>query len=106
VSSHAPVPLPTPTNAPQDAGSLGARSGSPDRGALRLSTKTTDRGIVLLASRMLNTDPTSFGFVLLTADTDEEASRIVDEDPAVQAGIFQATLFPYRIALVSEKLLG
>jgi len=55
---------------------------------------------------MLNTDPTSFGFVLLTADTDEEASRIVDEDPAVQAGIFQATLFPYRIALVSEKLLG
>ena len=64
----------------------------------------TDRGIFLLAGRTLNTDSTSFGIVLFTAKTEEKASRIVDEDPAVRADVFWVALFPYHIALVSEKL--
>ena len=64
-----------------------------------------DRGVVLLAGRTLNTDSTSFGIVLLTAPSEAAALEIVDGDPAVSAGVFRAKLLPYRVALVSERIL-
>ena len=65
-----------------------------------------DRGTVLLAGRTLNTDPTAFGIVLFEAESDEEASRIMHADPAVAADVFRADLFPYRIALLSDRILS
>ena len=64
-----------------------------------------DRGVVLLAGRTLNTDSTSFGIVLLTAPSEAAALEIVDGDPAVSTGVFRAELLPYRVALVSERIL-
>ena len=31
--------------------------------------------------------------------------ELMEGDPAVRAGVFQARLFPYRVALASERLL-
>ena len=56
-------------------------------------------GVVLLAGRTLNTDPSSFGIVIFQAESEEAAQAIVDGDPAVKEQVMRATLFPYRIAL-------
>jgi len=63
-----------------------------------------DRGVVLLAGRTLNDDPTGFGVVVFDAATQTEAERIVAADPAIRAGVFGADLFPFRIALVADRI--
>ena len=65
----------------------------------------SDRGVVLLAGRTLNTDASAFGIVVFVAATEREAEALVQADPAVRAGVFDAQLFPYRVALVSDALL-
>lgn len=66
----------------------------------------TAQGACLLAGRTLNTDPSSFGLVILSVESEDRAREIMEGDPAVEAGIFRAQLFPYRVALVSERLLA
>ena len=60
----------------------------------------TEAGVVLLAGRTLNTDYSSFGIVIFRAGSEEEARRIVADDPAVQQRVMRAELYPYRIALL------
>ncbi len=63
------------------------------------------KGDVLLAGRTLNTDETSHGLVVFVADSQDQARYLMENDPAVSAGVFQAELFPFSIALVSENIL-
>jgi len=60
----------------------------------------TEAGVVLLAGRTLNTDYSSFGIVILTAGSEEEARQIMLNDPAVKQRVMRAELYPYRIALL------
>ena len=60
----------------------------------------TEAGVVLLAGRTLNTDHSSFGIVILRAGSEEEARRIMVDDPAVKRRVMRAELYPYRIALL------
>ncbi len=60
----------------------------------------TQKGIVLLAGRTLNTDESSFGIIIFEADSEEAAQALVAGDPAVQQGVMHAELFPYRVALM------
>lgn len=59
----------------------------------------TARGVVILAGRTLNADPSSFGIVIFRAESAPQAQRIMEADPAVRSGTMHAELFPYRIAL-------
>jgi uncharacterized protein YciI len=61
-------------------------------------------GIVLLFGRTQTTDAATFGIVILRAESPEAAQRVMAEDPAVQAGVMRASLFPFRIAGVSPRL--
>lgn len=65
-----------------------------------------EQGIVILAGRTLTTGEESFGIVIFQAETDEAAQKIVDNDPAVKQGVMQASLFPYRVALIREANLS
>ena len=65
-----------------------------------------DSGEVLLAGRTLNTDASSFGFVILIADTEANARNIMQKDPAVKGKVMRAELFPFRIALPSKWEAG
>jgi uncharacterized protein YciI len=58
----------------------------------------TERGVVLLAGRTQNKDESSFGIVIFQVESEEEARRVMEEDPAVRGGIMRAKLYPYRIA--------
>jgi uncharacterized protein YciI len=60
-------------------------------------------GVVILAGRTLNTDPTSFGIVIFNAESEEIARALMDDDPAIKGGVFSAELFPYRIALIDDE---
>ncbi len=59
----------------------------------------TGKGVVLLAGRTQNIDPTCFGIVIFRAATIAEARALMEADPAVQRGIFRAELYPFAIAL-------
>jgi len=58
-----------------------------------------ESGVVRLAGRTLETGAQTFGLVVFTADSEVEAQKLVDDDPALRAGIMTAELFPFRIAI-------
>jgi uncharacterized protein YciI len=60
-------------------------------------------GTLLMAGRTLNADDRTFGIVVFAAGSEAEASAIVGGDPAVKHGVMHAELFPYRVALWSDK---
>lgn len=66
----------------------------------------TQMGVVFLAGRTLNTDESSFGIVIFSADSEDEARSIMQNDPAVQQKVMRAELFPYRVALLGELSAG
>lgn len=63
----------------------------------------TRRGVVILAGRTLNDDPSAFGIIIFRAESQAAAEKIMRGDPAVSAGIFRAELFPYSVALMEGK---
>ena len=67
--------------------------------------KLTEQGIVLMAGRTLHTDDSSHGLVILVANSEDEARAIMTHDPAVQAGVFRAELFPFAVALANPAIL-
>jgi uncharacterized protein YciI len=67
------------------------------------SYKTSKKeGKLILAGRTLNMDPTGFGIVILEVNSEEEAIALMLNDPAVKEGIMEATIFPYRVALIKN----
>jgi len=65
----------------------------------------TRQGTVLPAGRTLNEDASTSGIVLLDVPSKDAARATMEQDPAVASGVFTADLFPYRVALVSPRLL-
>lgn len=63
----------------------------------------TEAGVVLLAGRTLNTDPSSFGIIIFQAEDETAAFQIVQNDPAVAQQVMRAELFPYRVALLNKE---
>ena len=58
-----------------------------------------EKGVLILAGRTMNIDESCFGIVILRADSEEEAKAVMEADPAVKAGVMEAGLFPFRVAL-------
>jgi len=63
----------------------------------------TEQGVVILVGRTQNNDLRTFGIAIFNADSDEDARRIIESDPAVRHGVMRAELFPYRVALIAER---
>lgn len=57
-------------------------------------------GRVILAGRTLNeSDPSQFGVVIIVAESEAEAQKMMEEDDAVKEKIMTAQLFPFSVAL-------
>ncbi len=65
--------------------------------------RLTEDGIVILAGRTQNTDYSSFGIVLLKAETIETAREVMLNDPAVKNNVFRAELYPYKTSLFNPN---
>lgn len=63
----------------------------------------SEQGTVVLAGRTLHTDESSFGIVILRADSEQEARTIFENDPAVRGGVMHGKLYPYRIAVMAHQ---
>ncbi len=44
-----------------------------------------------------------FGLSVVETDTEEEAREIMNNDPAVLAGIMKPTMYPYRVSLLRGR---
>jgi uncharacterized protein YciI len=62
-----------------------------------------EAGIILMAGRTLTADENTFGTVLFRADSQGQAHQIMSEDPVVKMGLMESTLYPYRIAMWTDK---
>lgn len=67
-----------------------------------------EEGIVVLAGRTANDNEPDevMGLVIFRSSSDESARAMMMSDPAVVAGVMTAKLYPYGIALISEKNAG
>ncbi len=58
-------------------------------------------GRVILAGRTLNeSEPSQFGVVIIVAESEAEARKMMEEDDAVKEKIMTAQLFPFSVALI------
>jgi uncharacterized protein len=55
-----------------------------------------ERGELILAGRCENAE---FGIVVFEAADEAAARRVMQDDPAVSAGVFSAKLYPFGVAL-------
>ena len=62
-----------------------------------------EAGVLILAGRTINSDPSAFGIVVFRAESEAAAEEIMNVDPAVSGGVMQAELFPYRVALMERS---
>ncbi len=68
-------------------------------------TALADGGTVILFGRTQNNDETTFGLVIFEAASADAARDIMSGDPAVEHGLMQATLFPYKVSGMREKMV-
>jgi uncharacterized protein len=59
-----------------------------------------EEGKLILAGPSL--DP-AFGIIVFEADTEEEARRIIADDPSVEAGVQTPELSPFRASLLRGR---
>jgi uncharacterized protein YciI len=63
----------------------------------------TGKGVAIFVGRTLTTDERTFGITVFEADSEEAARVIMNNDPAVIAGVMRAELFPFRIVLMADN---
>ena len=60
-------------------------------------------GKLILAGKTAGIDDEkTFGIVILEVESEDEALAIMENDPAVAAGIMTAQFFPYHVALIRK----
>lgn len=64
--------------------------------------KAHAEGKVILAGRTDEANDKTFGIVIFYANNEAEAKEFMLSDPAVKAGIMEATLHPYQVALIKK----
>lgn len=62
-----------------------------------------DQGVGIFVGRTLTTDERTFGLTVFEADSEEAARKIMNNDPAVMAGVMRAELYPFRIVLMGQR---
>ena len=65
--------------------------------------KLVAEGVVFMAGRTENIGARTFGLVIFEAATESAAIALMQNDPAVKLGVMKAEVFPYRVALWSNK---
>lgn len=58
-----------------------------------------EKGKLVLAGPCLDA---SFGIVILQNTNEEEAHRIMENDPAIRGEIMTGSLYPFRVSLIKE----
>ena len=65
--------------------------------------KLEGEGVVLMAGRTVDTGPDTWGIVIFQAASMAEAQAVMQADPAIARGVMTGELFPYRVAVWSDR---
>ena len=65
--------------------------------------RLADEGVVLMAGRTIDTGAATWGIVVFTAPSLAEAEVVMRGDPAIAEGVMHCELFPYRVAVWSDR---
>src|SRR5262245_12282224 len=57
----------------------------------------TQQGICLFSGHTLVTNESGFGIIVVNANTEADAQRIIDDDDLVRAGLVHGTIFPLQV---------
>jgi uncharacterized protein YciI len=57
------------------------------------------QGVIILVGRTLTTDENTMGLTVFRAASEDDASQIMNGDPAVKKGVMTATLYPFKVVL-------
>ena len=57
----------------------------------------TAAGICIFAGRTLVTDESGFGIIVVRAESEAAAQKIIDDDDLVKAGLVWGTVFPFQV---------
>ncbi len=63
----------------------------------------TEKGVAILMGRTQNNDENTLGIVIFKAENESAARMIMENDPAVGAGVMRAVLYPYQITLMRRQ---
>jgi uncharacterized protein YciI len=61
-----------------------------------------DQGVIVLAGRTETVDYATFAMIVLQAESEAEARRVVSSDPAVAERVMRAELSPYRVTMLGD----
>jgi uncharacterized protein YciI len=62
----------------------------------------TQQGVCLFSGHTLVTDDSGFGIIVVRADSEAEAQKIIDDDDLVKAGILRGTVFPFQVVTAGK----
>lgn len=62
--------------------------------------KMEDEGKLIVAGRI---EDARFGIAVIETDNENEAKKIMNNDPAVKEGVFSGELLPFRLALLRGR---
>jgi len=57
------------------------------------------KGVIILVGRTLTTGNDTMGLAIFRAESEDDARRIMNGDPAVRKGVMTATLYPFKVVL-------
>ena len=62
----------------------------------------TQQGVILFSGHTLVTDESGFGIIIVRAESQAEAQKIVDDDELVKAGLIRGTVFPFEVVTAGK----
>ncbi len=62
----------------------------------------TQQGVCIFSGHSLNRDETGFGIIVVRADSEAAAQKIIDDDDLVKAGLVRGTVFPFQVVTAGK----
>lgn len=57
----------------------------------------TEQGICIFSGRTTNLGDSGFGIIVVRAESEAAAQKIIDDDDLVKAGLIRGTVFPFQV---------
>ena len=62
----------------------------------------TQQGVCLFSGHTLVTNESGFGIIVVNAQSEAEAQKIIDDDDLVKAGLVRGTIFPFQVVTAAK----
>jgi uncharacterized protein YciI len=64
---------------------------------LRHLQSLADQGVCIFAGRTLNQDVSAFGIIVVRAESEAAAQKILEDDALIRAGLVRGTVLPFQV---------